>query len=169
MEFALIRQIRFRLRSSVVQKLAPPRQLLRHFLRAGGAGEIAFGHRAGQIEHAQCVAAKGFVHGLQVGERELVQRFALAFGQRHHRAHHVMGFAERHAFLHEVIREVGREQRGITRGGEAGEGVDKTFGRDALGVFDLTRALAKRNLPGAPGTKEVAKQLARWRKLLNHG
>jgi argininosuccinate lyase len=43
----------------------------------------------------------------------------------------------------------------------------KYFGRDALGVFDLTRAMVKRNLPGAPGTKEVAKQLARWRKLLS--
>jgi len=42
----------------------------------------------------------------------------------------------------------------------------KYFGRDALGVFDLTRAMARRNLPGAPGTKEVAKQLGRWRKLL---
>ncbi|MGA3162768.1 MAG: argininosuccinate lyase [Verrucomicrobiota bacterium] len=46
------------------------------------------------------------------------------------------------------------------------QSVDKTFGRDALGVFDLKRAMAKRNLIGAPGTKEVAKQLARWRKLL---
>ena len=46
------------------------------------------------------------------------------------------------------------------------QSVDQTFGRDALGVFDLTRAMAKRNLPGAPGTKEVAKQLGRWRKLL---
>ena len=46
------------------------------------------------------------------------------------------------------------------------QSVDKTFGRDALGVFDLTRAMAKRNLPGAPGTKEEAKQLGRWRKLL---
>jgi len=44
--------------------------------------------------------------------------------------------------------------------------VDKTFERDALGVFDLTRAMAKRNVPGAPGTKEVARQLERWRKLL---
>jgi len=42
----------------------------------------------------------------------------------------------------------------------------KYFGRDALGVFDLSRAMAKRNLPGAPGTKEVAKQLGRWSKLL---
>jgi argininosuccinate lyase len=47
------------------------------------------------------------------------------------------------------------------------QGVDKTFGRDALGVFNLKTALAKRNLTGAPGTKEVAKQLARWRKQLS--
>lgn len=45
--------------------------------------------------------------------------------------------------------------------------VDKTFGRDALGVFDLHRAMAKRNITGAPGTKEVARQLARWRELLS--
>jgi argininosuccinate lyase len=47
------------------------------------------------------------------------------------------------------------------------QSVDKTFGRDALGVFDLKRAMAKRNLTGAPGTKEVAKQLARWREQLS--
>jgi argininosuccinate lyase len=43
----------------------------------------------------------------------------------------------------------------------------KYFGRDALGVFDLKTAMAKRNLIGAPGTKEVAKQLARWREQLS--
>jgi len=47
------------------------------------------------------------------------------------------------------------------------QGVDKTFGRDALNVFDLKTAMNKRNLTGAPGTKEVAKQLARWRKQLS--
>jgi argininosuccinate lyase len=47
------------------------------------------------------------------------------------------------------------------------QSVDKAFGRDALGVFDLKRAMAKRNLTGAPGTKEVAKQLARWREQLS--
>ena len=47
------------------------------------------------------------------------------------------------------------------------QGVDKTFTRDALGVFNLPRAMAKRNLTGAPGTKEVAKQLARWREQLS--
>jgi argininosuccinate lyase len=45
--------------------------------------------------------------------------------------------------------------------------VDKQFGRGALDVFDLQRAMAKRNQTGAPGTKEVAKQLARWRKQLS--
>ncbi len=46
------------------------------------------------------------------------------------------------------------------------QSVDPTFQRDTLAVFNLEKALAKRNLPGAPGTKEVAKQLARWRRLL---
>jgi argininosuccinate lyase len=43
----------------------------------------------------------------------------------------------------------------------------KVFGRDALGVFNLKTAMAKRNLTGAPGTKEVAKQLVRWREQLS--
>jgi argininosuccinate lyase len=47
------------------------------------------------------------------------------------------------------------------------QSVDKTFGRDALGVFDLQRAMRKRNITGAPGAKEVAKQLARWRGQLS--
>jgi argininosuccinate lyase len=47
------------------------------------------------------------------------------------------------------------------------QSVHKTFGRDALGVFNLKSAMAKRNIIGAPGTKEVTKQLARWRKQLS--
>ncbi len=47
------------------------------------------------------------------------------------------------------------------------QSVDKKFGRDALAVFNLQRAMAKRNMIGAPGTKEVAKQLARWREQLS--
>jgi argininosuccinate lyase len=47
------------------------------------------------------------------------------------------------------------------------QSMDKTFGRDAMSVFDLKAAMAKRNLTGAPGTREVARQLARWRKQLS--
>jgi argininosuccinate lyase len=39
--------------------------------------------------------------------------------------------------------------------------------KEASGVFNLKTAMAKRNLIGAPGTKEVAKQLARWREQLS--
>jgi argininosuccinate lyase len=45
--------------------------------------------------------------------------------------------------------------------------VDKTFSRDALNVFNLKTAMSKRNITGAPGTKEVARQLARWREQLS--
>ena len=44
--------------------------------------------------------------------------------------------------------------------------VDKHFQADVLQFFDLRRALSRRNLVGAPGNKEVRKQLARWKKLL---
>jgi argininosuccinate lyase len=47
------------------------------------------------------------------------------------------------------------------------QSVDKAFGRDALGIFNLKAAMAERNLTGAPGTKEVAKQLAKCRKNLS--
>ena len=46
------------------------------------------------------------------------------------------------------------------------QSVEKRFGADALEVFDLDRALARRELTGAPGTREVRKQLAKWRKAL---
>jgi argininosuccinate lyase len=38
---------------------------------------------------------------------------------------------------------------------------------DAKDVFDLRRALARRNLIAAPGTRQVALQLARWKKVLS--
>jgi argininosuccinate lyase len=44
--------------------------------------------------------------------------------------------------------------------------VDAAFEADALQVFDLKRALARRNLVGSPGTREVRKQVRRWQKVL---
>ncbi len=46
------------------------------------------------------------------------------------------------------------------------QSVDSRFQADALQVFDVKRALARRNLPGAPGTREVARQLKRWARRL---
>jgi argininosuccinate lyase len=46
------------------------------------------------------------------------------------------------------------------------QAVDKRFDAGALGVFDLAQSLARRNLPGAPGRREVRRQLRRWKRLL---
>ncbi len=40
------------------------------------------------------------------------------------------------------------------------------FERDVLRCFDARRSLARRDLPGAPGPRQVARQLARWEKAL---
>jgi argininosuccinate lyase len=46
--------------------------------------------------------------------------------------------------------------------------IDRLFGADALSVFDLNKALARRNIVGAPAPQQVARQLARWRKTLSN-
>jgi argininosuccinate lyase len=79
----------------------------------------------------------------------------MAFRPAHHVVGAVVGLAE----------NLGKKLNELTLAEL--QSVDKTFGRDALGVFDLERAMAKRNIIGAPGTKEVAKQLARWRGQLS--
>ncbi|MDB6019083.1 MAG: argininosuccinate lyase [Pedosphaera sp.] len=81
-------------------------------------------------------------------------RKGMAFRQAHHVVGAVVALAER----------VGKALNQLTLGEL--QAVDKTFGADALGVFDLKRALAQRNMTGAPGTKEVRRQLARWQASL---
>ena len=44
--------------------------------------------------------------------------------------------------------------------------IHPAFESDWADVFDLKRALAKREGTGMPGPKQVAKQFARWRKCL---
>jgi argininosuccinate lyase len=44
---------------------------------------------------------------------------------------------------------------------------DNKFAPDALKLFDLKQALDRRNITGAPGAREVRKQLSRWRKRLS--
>ena len=40
------------------------------------------------------------------------------------------------------------------------------FERDVLRAFDARRSLGRRELPGAPGPRQVARQIARWEKAL---
>lgn len=46
--------------------------------------------------------------------------------------------------------------------------VDGRIDAQALRVFDLKKAMARRNIPGAPGTGEVRRQLVHWRKKLGN-
>ena len=46
------------------------------------------------------------------------------------------------------------------------QGVDPAFTADVTGVFDLKKAMERRRLTGAPGTAEVGRQIARWKKEL---
>jgi len=44
--------------------------------------------------------------------------------------------------------------------------IHPAFEKDVLKCFDARRSLARRDLPGAPGPKQVRRQLARWEKAL---
>jgi argininosuccinate lyase len=78
----------------------------------------------------------------------------MPFREAHHVVGAVVGMAE----------EMGKPLDGLTVAEL--RGISPKFGDDARKIFDLNSAMAKRNITGAPGTREVAKQLARWKKLL---
>ena len=81
-------------------------------------------------------------------------RKGMPFRDAHHAVGAVVAYAEKHRKpLNELTPA---ELRGI----------DKHFGEDTRDVFDLGAAMERRQLTGAPGTTEVRKQLARWRKQL---
>ena len=44
--------------------------------------------------------------------------------------------------------------------------IHRAFGSNPQALFNLRRAMTRRNLTGAPGTREVSKQLARWKDQL---
>ena len=83
----------------------------------------------------------------------------LPFRQAHHRVGSLVVLAER---LGKALNQLTLSEL---------QSVEGAFAADALELFDLKFALARRNLVGAPGTSEVHKQLARWKKALlpRHG
>ena len=107
-----------------------------------------------KFNRAACAAAAGDPALLATDLADYLVRKGMPFRQAHHRVGAVVALAE---ILDKPLNKLSTAEL---------QSVDKTFGRDALDVFDLKRAMAKRNLTGAPGTREVARQLGRWRKLL---
>ena len=108
-----------------------------------------------KVNHAACASAASDPALLATDLADYLVKKGMPFRQAHHVVGAVVALAER----------AGKPLNGLTFAEL--QSVDKNFGRDALGVFDLKRAMAKRNLTGAPGTREVAKQLARWREQLS--
>ena len=83
------------------------------------------------------------------------------FRQAHHAIGAVVALAEKkRKEIHKLTREELAEVD--DRLGR----VDQRTGPGVSSVFDLQGAMAQRDLVGAPGTKEAAKQLAKWRKIL---
>jgi argininosuccinate lyase len=107
------------------------------------------------VNKAACAAAASDPALLATDLADYLVRKGMPFRQAHHVVGAVVALAEK----------AGKPLNQVTLA--EFQSVDKTFGRDALGVFDLQRAMAKRNITGAPGAKEVAKQLAKWRERLS--
>ncbi|MDE3098719.1 MAG: argininosuccinate lyase [Verrucomicrobiota bacterium] len=85
--------------------------------------------------------------------------YLAAKGMPFRRAHHIVGAVVA------LAEKLGKRLDALTP--SELQSVDEALDGDALSVFDLKTAMARRNLPGAPGAKEVAKQLAGWGKRLS--
>jgi argininosuccinate lyase len=107
------------------------------------------------VNRKACATAASDPALLATDLADYLVRKGMAFRQAHHVVGAVVALAE----------QTGKPLNQLTLAEL--RSVDKTFSADALGVFDLKKAMAQRNLIGAPGTREVAKQLARWRKALS--
>jgi argininosuccinate lyase len=107
------------------------------------------------VNRAACLAAASDPALLATDLADYLVRKGMPFRQAHHLVGSVVALAEKSG---KPLNKLSLAEL---------QSVSKQFGRDALDVFNLQRAMAKRNLTGAPGTKEVAKQLVRWRERLS--
>jgi argininosuccinate lyase len=113
---------------------------------------------AAMLEHIKvnrevCRAAAGDPALLATDLADYLVRNGLPFRQAHYAVGALVAMAER---LGKPLDQLSLAEL---------QSVEKKFAADALRVFDLRQAMARRQLTGAPGTREVGKQLARWKKL----
>jgi len=78
----------------------------------------------------------------------------MPFRQAHHAVGSVVAFAEK----------VGRPINQLSLAEY--QAIEPRFSADVLELYDLQKAMKRRELPGAPGVRQVARQLARWKKEL---
>jgi argininosuccinate lyase len=117
--------------------------------------DVLAGTLGGMTVHAAgCAAAVADPALLATDLADYLVRKGVPFRDAHHAVGAVVRLAEQREVL--LNRLETREVRGI----------HPAFGDDWATVFDLERALARREGTGMPGPKQVARQFARWRKAL---
>jgi len=107
------------------------------------------------VDRAACAAAAGDPALLATDLADYLVRKGVPFRHAHHAVGAAVALAEK---LGKPLNQLSLAEL---------QSVDKAFGRDALDEFRMPEAMAKRNMTGAPGTKEVARQLAKWRAQLS--
>ena len=107
------------------------------------------------VNAAPCAAAARDPLLLATDLADYLVRKGMAFRQAHHVVGAVVALAEK------TGRPLDRLSLTDFRG------VNPAFSADVTGVFNLTKAMARRELPGAPGTREVKRQLSYWQKKLS--
>ncbi|MDB6056320.1 MAG: argininosuccinate lyase [Verrucomicrobiales bacterium] len=106
------------------------------------------------VNELTCNAAARDAALLATDLADYLVRKGMPFRQAHHVVGAVVGAAERE----------GRtlDQLDVT----TLKKIDAHFDKDVSDIFDLKKAMSRREMTGAPGTRQVAKQLARWQKIL---
>ena len=107
------------------------------------------------VNAAACAAAANDSALLATDLADYLVRKGMAFRHAHHAVGAAVALAEK---LGKPLGELTTTEL---------KSVNAAFGSDAKECFNLSQAMARRNLTGAPGTKEVARQLARWRVTLS--
>lgn len=101
-----------------------------------------------------CRAAASDPQLLATDLADYLVRKGMPFRQAHHAVGAVVGFAEQAGKALDQVSVAEFQQ------------ISPQFGGDVLAIFQLDRAMQRRGIIGAPGTREVARQLARWQARL---
>jgi len=106
------------------------------------------------LNRQACFAAASDPALLATDLADYLVRKGVPFRQAHHAVGSLVALAER---LGKNLKQLSVPEL---------QSVDNHFGPEVAELLDLKQALARRNLTGAPGNKEVARQLKRWSKQL---
>lgn len=114
---------------------------------------------AGMLNHVTvnskaCLAAAGDPALIATDLVDYLVRKGVAFRNAHHAVGGLVALSEKHG---KSLTQLSIEEF---------RSINAHFEPDVLELFDLKQAMARRSGVGTPGTGEVKKQLARWRKIL---